>query len=239
MMSLAPTYSSRPAACPSYPPSILLIDADGDTRALYRQSVESLGYDVEEASDGREALVKALSRPPALVITELVLPFLDGYALCGILRRDGATAGVPILAITTETRLAELDRARHAGADTILVKPTVIDDVISELFRLLDAFKDGRPMPTPGVASPNDAVTPLPSPRRGGQSKAFVRYVTMTPPLAPPPMLCPTCDHPLVYEQSRIGGVSERYREQWDRYTCVTCGTFQYRHRTRTLSQAS
>jgi len=49
-------------------------------------------------------------------------------------------------------------------------------------------------------------------------------------------VVCPTCDRPLVYEQSRIAGVSERHRAQWDQYSCVIC---QYRHLTRMLSQSS
>ena len=46
---------------------------------------------------------------------------------------------------------------------------------------------------------------------------------------------CPTCDRPLVYERSHIGGVTERFSEQWDYYTCTGCGPFQYRQRTRAL----
>ena len=75
---------------------ILLVDPDEDTRAMYREFFQLSGCEVVEAIDGREALAEALARPPALVIAEIRLPFIDGYALCEILRRDHATARIPI-----------------------------------------------------------------------------------------------------------------------------------------------
>ena len=68
-------------------PRILIVDASDDTRELYRQSFQLSGCHVVEASDGRDALAKALGSPPSLVVTEISLPFLDGYALCEILPR--------------------------------------------------------------------------------------------------------------------------------------------------------
>ena len=68
---------------------VLIADADTDTRALYREVMR--GCHVVEAEDGRDALVKALSYPPALVITETRLPIVDGFALCDVLRRDSQT----------------------------------------------------------------------------------------------------------------------------------------------------
>src|SRR5438094_9115336 len=105
-------------------PSILVVDADEGARALYMQSCARIGWNVVEASDGREALTEALVRPPTLVMTEIRLPFLDGFALCEILRRDRATAAVPILVVAAEADPDDVDRARRAGADTVLVKST-------------------------------------------------------------------------------------------------------------------
>jgi two-component system cell cycle response regulator DivK len=118
---------------PSRP--ILVVDADQDTRALYRRSFERAGFRVVEASDGREALAKALVSPPAVVVTELSLPFVDGYALCGILRGERTTAHVPIVVVTTESGFAEMARAR-AGADVVLVKPAPIEAILDETRRL-------------------------------------------------------------------------------------------------------
>ena len=124
-------------------PRILIVDANDDTRELYRQSFQLSGCHVVEASDGRDALTKALVSPPSLVVTEISLPFLDGYALCEILRRDRATADIPILVLTAAPP-DDMDRARRAGADIVVAKPTPPDHIVSLSRRLIDEVKDLR-----------------------------------------------------------------------------------------------
>jgi DNA-binding response OmpR family regulator len=209
------------------------VDADADTRELYRRSFALAGYDVVEASDGRDALTIALVRPPTLVVTEIRLPFVDGYALCEILRRDRATSEVPILVVTDEIRPVQMNRARKAGADTVLMKPTTPDTVVNEVRRLLapggrpaERGQPDQPESTPVIRSEMRQRTVL--------ARAHQRLATTTPPLAPPGLFCPSCDGALTYQRSHLGGVSDRHPEQWDYYVCpALCGTFQYRQRTR------
>ena len=84
------------------PPRILVADGDADARDRYAAAFADHGWRVMEAADGRDALVKALSRPPPALITELRLPIIDGVALCEILRRDRVTANVPIAVVTAK-----------------------------------------------------------------------------------------------------------------------------------------
>lgn len=135
-----------PRPKPSAPLRILIVDPDADTRSLYRAFVQLAGGDVVEASDGRDALVKALMHPPALVMTETRLPIIDGFALCEGLRRDVMTRTVPILVVTGDTGPAVVERARTAGADAILVKPS-LDAVLNEIRRLLTAASNICAMP--------------------------------------------------------------------------------------------
>lgn len=210
---------------------VLVADGDPDTRSLYREWLKRLaGCDVVDAVDGRDALVKALSVRPTLVITETRLPFFDGYRLCEILRRDSVTRGVPILVVTAETRPTELERARDAGADVVLSKPVAPDALLTAIQRLLR-----HPAKTP-----RDSTGSTPTVASGKTlAKAHSRFETKTPPAQPPALLCPSCDRPLTYECSHVGGVSNRHPEQWDDYACpASCGTFVYRHRTRRLRRA-
>jgi len=71
-------------------------------------------------------------------------------------------------------------------------------------------------------------------------SHSHQRRETTTPPNPPVELRCPTCDRPLRYRKSFIGGVSAKHSEQWDYFDCLTgCGTFQYRQRTRKLRRVS
>jgi len=217
---------------------ILVVDSDEDTRALYRQVFQLAGCDVVEAADGRDALTKALVRPPALIVTDIRLAFVDGYALCDILRRDHATAAVPILVVTADARSAASDRARGAGADAVLVKPTRPERLLAEMQRLLGDSRDrDRSVSTLARAS---SQTVRSAHARVRLSKSFARFMTTEPPSSPPDLVCPMCDQPLTYEHSYVGGVNAKNAEQWDMYVCsASCGTFQYRHRTRKLGRTA
>jgi two-component system chemotaxis response regulator CheY len=224
----AATHHATTTPGASINPRVLVVDADDDTRALYRNALSVVGYEVIEASDGRDALTKALVEPPTLIITEVRLPLVDGYALCEILRRDLATRSVPILIVTAEARSTELSRIRRAGANGVLVKPTLPDALVCEVQRLItQADSDAaEPSEAPNLSSEHDRTA-------GAQSHR--RFGTTTPHKVPPALTCPSCDVSLIYAHSHVGGVSDRQREQWDYYLCPTCGTFQYRQRTRKL----
>jgi len=208
-------------------PRILVADPDSDTRLLYRDLLRSAGSDVVDAADGRDAMVKALSVRPTLIITELRLPLFDGFALCDVLRRDSLTKAVPIVVVTAESRPSEVDRARAAGADVVLIKPVTHDALLREVERLLEQPTPRRGSPEPSTQSAS---------RRTLLKNRFARVTTTTPPRQPPNLWCPSCDRPLTYQRSFIGGVTEQHAEQWDEYTCASsCGCFEYRHRTRTV----
>jgi CheY-like chemotaxis protein len=220
---------------------VLVADADADTRTLYQLALPRAGCEVTEACDGRDALTKALAEPPTLIITELRLPLIDGFALCEILRRDAATHAVPILVVTGEARPAELNRIRNAGANAVLVKPTLPDAIVSEVRKLMTNGANGNSgrgtsAPTHAIVEPNTSAEVARSEAHSSVlSKSHARFKTTTPPTPPPNLTCPSCDQLLKYEHSHVGGVSARYSEQWDYYSCSTCGTFQYRPRTRKL----
>jgi CheY-like chemotaxis protein len=216
---------------------VLVVDADADTRSLYRAVLQAAGCEVLEASDGRDALTIALLSPPTLVMTELRLPNIDGFALCELLRRDPATAEVPIVINTTESRPAEVIRAKML-ADEVVIKPTMPDTVVMVIRRVLarSLVRENMRTPNPAV-EPRTAVSPLADSgeSRRAKAKSLPRFTTTAPPTPPPSLQCPSCDRALTYERSHIGGINARNVERWDYFRCVPCGIFQYRHRTRKL----
>jgi two-component system cell cycle response regulator DivK len=221
----------------AHPTRVLLVEPDQEARRLYVSLLRPLGCDTIETTDGREALVEALVRRPTLIVMESRLPLVNGPALCEILRRDSLTRTVPILALAADAGEREIERILRAGATSILIKPVAPDALVSELRRLA-AAGDAVPSQPIEVAAVAVPLTTGGTPRkRVANSKLHVRCTTTTPPAIPPPLRCPTCDGPLTYERSHLGGVSLRQPEQWDDYTCAACGTFEYRHRTRKLRE--
>jgi two-component system chemotaxis response regulator CheY len=217
---------------------VLLVEPDDDTRLLYRQSLELIGCDVVEASDGRDALAKAFGQQLALIVTETRLAWIDGFALCEVLRRDAITRNIPILVLTGESPHGQIERARAAGATSVLVKPASLEGVIREMRRLISAYSRHQPgAATIAGAAGENAQDLLPSQRvRTSYIRAHQRCQTTAPPRVPPQIVCPACDVPLKYQHSHIGGVTSQNSEQWDYFICPSsCGTFQYRQRTRKL----
>ena len=224
-------------------PSILIVDADADTRALYRAIFPSHLYNVEESDDGAIALGRAIARRPDLVITETHLSRIDGFSLCRMLRADPLTRSVPIVVVTSAASQGDGARALQAGASQVLVKPCDPADVASAARHALERSGSGREASIHEGAA--RAAEGRASDRAGagradqarGRSRGFQRHVTTTPAAAPPALRCPRCDEGLAYQQSHIGGVNAESVEQWDYFQCRQCGIYQYRHRTRKLKR--
>jgi CheY-like chemotaxis protein len=102
--------------------TILIAERDQSVRKLQALFLERAGFNIEFADDGNEALERALLSPPALVITEILLPKLDGLALCRALREDRRTRDTPIVVFSI---LGAAQRAAEAGATAFLRKPLV------------------------------------------------------------------------------------------------------------------
>ena len=222
--------TASPLFFPGTTPRVLIVDGDADNRELYRDCFTLAGWTVTEAVDGREALVQAIIAKPWVVVMELRLPLIDGVSLCEILRQDKATAAVPILVVTSETRATQLARAERAGADAVLIKPSTPDVVIAESERLVQSAT------LKTYATPSYEL-PSPSGRRTALVKAHHRHATTMPEVPAINLMCPICTQPLRYQETFVGGVNSRHSERWDYYECARCGRFQYRYRTRKLRQ--
>jgi len=197
---------------------------------MYRTALLSSDYEVDEAEDGRDALAKVFARRPALIVTETRLRFISGQDLCALLRGDDETSNIPIIVLTGDDDPEQSERALAAGADVVLVKPCLPEALVEAVCRL-----DGQP--PAGLTSSEAATSSIVrgSSARRPVARSYRRFETIHPPRMPPVLECLSCDEPLHYERSHVGGVSDRHPEQWDYFVCRSCGTFEYRQRTRTL----
>jgi CheY-like chemotaxis protein len=224
-------------------PVVLVVDPDPDNRELYSLMLSDVACDIQQADDGRIALAKTLVQPPNLVVTDTQVPFIDGYALCQLLRHDPATANVPIVITTSDGTAASAKRAAAAGANAVLVKPFLVEPFIATIRRVVESqskSRSGTGASEPGTSRHSAPLRIVERGRARMMSHAHERYTTSTPPLLPPALRCPRCDRPLAYVLSHVGGVNAKYPEQWDYFDCPTgCGSFDYRHRTRQLRRRS
>lgn len=101
-------------------PVVLIVETDPSTRQLLAYFLEEAGYAVEFADDGYIALDSARLVQPALLITEVYLPHLDGLSLCRLLKEDTVTRGIPILVFS---RLNAEESAGQSGAAAFMKKP--------------------------------------------------------------------------------------------------------------------
>jgi len=95
---------------------ILVVDDEPAQRFMLRRILERAGHEVTDAGDGAAALRAVRESPPDLVVTDMMMPVMDGSELIRQLRCEPATAGIPILAASGDPQLA-------AGADAVISKP--------------------------------------------------------------------------------------------------------------------
>jgi CheY-like chemotaxis protein len=113
---------------------ILVVDDEPDQRFLLRRILQRAGHEVGEANDGAAALRAVRESPPDLVVTDVMMPVMNGVELIRRLRDDPATAHIPILAASGDGHLA-------GAADAVLSKPYEW----SHLLALVEALlKEGR-----------------------------------------------------------------------------------------------
>jgi CheY-like chemotaxis protein len=115
-------------------PLALVIDDSDDTRDLYGVMLRLEGFVVEEARDGREGVAKAIESLPAIIITDLSMPVMDGWETIRRLRADERTRRVPIIACTGQ----DLPRKTpEPSADVVLAKPCPLDELLLEVRHLV------------------------------------------------------------------------------------------------------
>jgi two-component system phosphate regulon response regulator PhoB len=118
-------------------PKILVVDDEPEAVELVEFNLRQAGFDVVTAADGAEALKKAHTLLPSLIVLDLMLPEVDGLEVCKMVRRDPLTAAVPIVMVTA--RAAEIDRilGLELGADDYITKPFSPRELILRIKKIL------------------------------------------------------------------------------------------------------
>ena len=116
---------------------VLLVEDEADIRELIRYNLAQAGLEVEEASDGAEALEKLRAFTPDLIVLDLMLPGMPGLEVCRRLRSGADTAGLPIMVVSAKSNPSEKALGLAMGADDYVCKPFSPRDLLMRAIALL------------------------------------------------------------------------------------------------------
>jgi two-component system, cell cycle response regulator DivK len=125
-------------------PLVLVVDDYQDAREMYAEYLSFSGFRVVEASTGTEAVEKAFALRPDVILMDLSLPGMDGWAATRELKRDERTKRIPVVALTGHALAGASEGARLAGCDAFVTKPCLPDELVLEVRRML-GHSDGTP----------------------------------------------------------------------------------------------
>jgi two-component system, chemotaxis family, chemotaxis protein CheY len=116
---------------------IMTVDDSASVRQMVTFTLRDAGYEVLEASDGRDALAKLNGRTVQMVITDLNMPNLDGIGLIRSLRGEAAYKFIPIIMLTTESQMEKKQEGKAAGATGWIVKPFKPEQLLAVVKKVL------------------------------------------------------------------------------------------------------
>jgi CheY-like chemotaxis protein len=116
---------------------VLIVDDYPDALEIWGLYLRSAGYHVDTAADGLTAVEKAHTNSPDIIVLDLELPGITGFEAAIRLRRAPETKDIPLIAATGYSHAEQLDEARRAGFDSIVIKPCEPSTLVAEIERLL------------------------------------------------------------------------------------------------------
>ena len=118
-------------------PKILLIEDNELNRDMLSRRLARRGFEVVAATDGREGVDAAIREQPDLVLMDMSLPVLDGWAATRELKADARTAAIPVLSLTAHAMDGARESALEAGCDDYDSKPVDFERLLGKIERLL------------------------------------------------------------------------------------------------------
>jgi len=122
------------------PNKILMVDDEPEFLEMVKTRLEAGGYEVITASDGQQGLDKAKKEKPDLIILDLMLPKMDGYKVCGFLKKDMRYSKIPIIILSARAQGEDMKLGEELGADAYIIKPF---DAPALLGKIKELLKEG------------------------------------------------------------------------------------------------
>lgn len=124
-------------------PTILVVDDNRDNLEILRTFLESRGYRVASAEDGRSALAKVEEVQPRLVLLDVMMPGMDGWQVCRTIKNHPDHAGTKVVMVTAKGDFEDKFEGMRSGADDYVVKPVDLGELEEKVRRNLEAGERG------------------------------------------------------------------------------------------------
>jgi two-component system cell cycle response regulator DivK len=121
---------------------ILLVEDNEISRDILMRRLKHFGHEIIIAADGSQAIARAKSDRPDLILMDMTLPGMDGWDATRELRRRRETSRIPVIALTAHTLPADRDRALEAGCDEFEPKPVELEPLMRKIETLLTHGRD-------------------------------------------------------------------------------------------------
>jgi len=116
---------------------ILIVDDEMYILNILDFSLESEGFQVVTASNGEEALTKALEVQPDLIVLDVMMPKIDGFEVCRALKNKAETKKIPVILLTAKDREKDREKGEEVGADVYMTKPFSPSRLIGQILELM------------------------------------------------------------------------------------------------------
>lgn len=121
---------------------ILIVDDEPHVRRLIEVNLTRAGYRVEQAENGAQALTRVREDPPDLIVSDVMMPYMDGFAFLRALRSDPTTREIPVVMLTAKATDADVFTGYVEGSTLYLTKPFSPQELLTFLRRILDGRDD-------------------------------------------------------------------------------------------------
>jgi len=118
---------------------VLVVDDEPDLIHILEFGLKAAGYQVDIAADGQEGLKKARETRPDIILLDLMLPKLDGYKVCRLLKFDERYRQIPIIILSARTQEGDQTLAKEMGANRFITKPYEFSEILAHIEALLKA----------------------------------------------------------------------------------------------------
>ncbi|MCK5178016.1 MAG: response regulator [Candidatus Omnitrophica bacterium] len=109
---------------------ILVVDDDRTITALLKKYLEKNGYEVIAINEASEGLELAMTRKPDLIVLDVMMPIINGFNFCRLVKAEEDTKDIPIILLTSRNKMKDIEIGLEMGAEAYLIKPLNIEELI-------------------------------------------------------------------------------------------------------------